>query len=66
MHTIKISLLKNIYEDIKLNNYITEIELSKKYHVCERTIRRYIKILKNKKLVVLMGTGRKRKWIVRK
>ena len=46
MHTIKISLLKNIYEDIKLNNYITEIELSKKYHVCERTSRKRIWIVK--------------------
>ena len=36
-----------IYNEIKLNPKITQKELSKKYSVSERTIRRYCKILKD-------------------
>ncbi len=64
MKVIDEILLKDILWEIKNNNQVTEIYLANKYLCSERTIRRYIKILKNKNLVKIEGYGRKRKWIV--
>lgn len=66
MKQIDKELLKNIYKDIKSNNRVTEIELSDKYLVSERTIRRYIKMLKDKGKVQLIGYGKIRYWLVLK
>ncbi len=66
MKTINEKLLNCFFEEIKLNNYVTEEYLKEKYLVCERTVRRYIKILKIKGIIKLEGYGIKRKWIVLK
>ena len=55
-------LYQNILEEIKNNSKITEEELAKKYLVSERTIRRYIKELKEKKKIILKNVGKKREW----
>ena len=66
MKKIDENLLDNIYKDIVNNFEITEVFLAKKYYCSERTIRRYIKILKDQKYITIEGTGRKRKWIILK
>ena len=54
----------SILNDIKNNPYITEKELAIKYHCHERTIRRYIKKLKDKKIIKIDNYGIKKKWII--
>ena len=66
MKIINKELLHDIYEEIINNNEVTEIFLAEKYYCSERTIRRYIKILKDNKYITIEGTGRKRKWIILK
>ena len=64
MKKIKNGILNGILDDIRKNNYITEKELSNKYEVSERTIRRYIKILKNENKLKSKSKGLKHKWII--
>ena len=52
MKLVKKELAKTIYNEIKINSKISQKQLSIKYNVCERTIRRYIKILKENNIVV--------------
>ncbi len=66
MLSINETLLNNIIEEMEKNNQITEIYLASKYFYSERTIRRYINILKKKKKIILIGTGKKRCWKVYK
>ena len=58
-------LLVSIFKDIKNNPYITEKELGNKYNYHERTIRRYIRILKNDNLLDRNNTGIRKKWIIK-
>lgn len=51
-----------ILQEIKTNPLVTEISLANKYDVSERTIRRYIKDLKDKNKIVLIIKGKKRNW----
>ena len=62
MRTLNNKMLNNIYKDIKKNFIVNEIYLANKYLCSERTIRRYIKILKDNKLIKLEGSGTKRIW----
>ena len=66
MKLIDKELLQKIYWEIANNDNITEVLLAEKYYCSERTIRRYIKLLKENKYIVMKGTGRKRKWIILK
>ena len=59
------NLLDNIWHDLQ-NYKITERELANKYGCTERTIRRYIKILKNQNMIKLEGKGTKSKWVILK
>lgn len=65
MQSINIDLLNYIMEEIKDNKKITEVYLANKYGYSERTIRRYIKILKDQKKIKLK-TGKNREWILYK
>ena len=66
MKLIDKDLLQKIYKEIANSNDVTERLLAGKYYCSERTIRRYIKILKDNKYIDMAGTGRKRKWIILK
>lgn len=55
-------LLKNIYNDLKLDSKVSQIVLARKYNVSERTIRRYYKILKDNNFIIQYNTGRKTEW----
>ena len=57
-------LLDNIVKDIKENGKITERELANKYYYDVRTIRRYIKLLKDNKIIRLNARGKNRHWII--
>ncbi len=59
-------LLKNIYNEIKLNPKISQKELARKYNVNERTIRRYYKILKDSGYIIKQSSGKKTKWFILK
>ena len=63
MKTLKYELLLSIIEDIVNNNSITERVLANKYEVSERTIRRYIKILKDANIIEIKDS-KKRKWLI--
>lgn len=58
-------LLELVYNEIKNNTNITEREISEKTFYNERTIRRYVKKLKEKGLIESVNTGRKHYWIVK-
>ena len=66
MKLIDKDLLQKIYLEIANNDNTTEVLLAEKYYCSERTIRRYIKILKDNKYITMVGTGTKRKWIILK
>ena len=66
MKLIDKDLLQKIYREIINNDDVTERGLAEKYYCSERTIRRYIKILKDHKYIAIEGTGTKRKWIILK
>ena len=55
-------LFKMILKEIKKDDQITEGYLAKKFQVSERTIRRYMCILKDEGKIELTGRGIKRKW----
>ena len=55
-------LLKKIYNELKLNPKISQKELARKYNVCERTIRRYYKILKDDGFIIQYSSGRSTEW----
>ena len=57
--------LNNILEDIKNNPFITQEKLASIYFCHERTIRRYIKILKDNNVLELDSNGRNKKWIIK-
>lgn len=56
------SMYEKILQEIKENPKTTEIYLANKYGVSERTIRRYIKDLKDRKKIVLLINGKNRCW----
>lgn len=58
-------LLELVYEEIKNNSRITEREISEKTFYNERTIRRYVKRLKEKGLIKSINTGRQHYWILK-
>ncbi len=60
------NLLTSIYKELKNNQSVTENYLMNKYECSERTIRRYIKILKDNKYIELIGYGRNRRWNILK
>lgn len=62
MKIISDSLLYSIYNELKINNKVTEKILAIKFSVSERTIRRYIKLLKDKNYIMLINYGKKKKW----
>lgn len=53
-----------ILNKIKQNNKVTEVYLAQKYEVHERTIRRYIKDLKDNNIIKLSIEGKNRQWII--
>ncbi len=64
MRRLKQDFFKLIIKEMKENNTVTEISLAAKFKVSERTIRRYIKILKDEGKISLDGYGEKRIWKV--
>ena len=66
MKIVNNDLLKNIYNELKLDPKVSQIELAKKYDVNERTIRRYYKFLKDNGYIVQQSSGRKTIWHILK
>ena len=64
MNIVNKGLLKKIYNELKLDSKVSQIELARKYNVSERTIRRYYKILKDNGCVKYIINGKDRKWKV--
>ncbi len=64
MKEIKYDLLLDILMDINNNPKITQTMLKKKYKLSERTIRRYMKVLKDNHVIKLINLGKKREWII--
>lgn len=64
MKKLNYKIFYYIIKEMMNNNAITENALAKNLEVSERTIRRYIKILKDRKVIFLEGYGEKRIWIV--
>ena len=62
MNIVNKGLLKKIYNELKLDSKVSQIELARKYNVSERTIRRYYKILKDNGYIVQQSSGRKTIW----
>ena len=62
MQRVNSEILKVIIKEIQSNNKITEKELSTKYYYSERTIRRYVKILKDAGIIKMSNSGKKRSW----
>ena len=60
------ALLKYIYEEIVDNPKITEKYLASKYSITERTVRRYIKVLKDRDYIFVKSSGIKKQWIATK
>ena len=65
MRTLNEKLLKKILKEIKKDNFITERDLAEELNKSERTIRRYIKVLKVEGKVKLIGGGCTKKWQVK-
>ena len=59
-------LLKLIYEEIIDDEKVTEFYLARKYNVTERTIRRYIKVLKDRGILTIEDSGIFKRWIIKK
>ena len=59
-------LLNNIYKEIKLDSKISQKELAKKYNVCERTIRRYCKKLKDSGYIKYVIDSKNSRWYILK
>lgn len=64
MRSINKELLEVILEEIKDNPKVTELYLANKYLITERTVRRYIRMLKNRNIIMLEGTGNGKKWFI--
>ncbi len=64
MKKLNYQIFYYIIKEMMNNNVITENALATNLEVSERTIRRYIKILKDRKVIFLEGYGEKRIWIV--
>ena len=64
MKKLNFKIFYYIIKEMRNNNVITENALAENLNVSERTIRRYIKILKDKEIIFLEGYGEKRIWIV--
>ena len=62
MKKIRKDLINSIYVELKANDKVTEKELSQVFCVSERTIRRYIKSLKDKNYIELINHGKKKQW----
>ena len=66
MKVLNKELFKTIYNEIKINSKISQKQLSTKYNVCERTIRRYIKILKDNGYIKYIVNGKDKRWYILK
>lgn len=55
-----------IINNLLKNPRITEKELAQKYLISERTIRRYLKVLKDKNIIEYYKNGKTRYWITKK
>lgn len=64
MNIRKEELLKKILMELQENSKMTEKEIAQKFYYSERTIRRYFKILKDRKIIVLITTRKNREWKV--
>ena len=58
----KSNLKELILEDIKKNPKITEEKIAEKYNYSDRTVRRYIRELREKNIIKSYGNGRKHYW----
>ena len=66
MNIVNKRLLEKIYNELKLNPKVSQIELARKYNASERTIRRYYKILKDNGYIIQQSSGRKTVWHILK
>ena len=62
MNRVNDELLRLIIQEIMINSQITERQIAKKYFYSERSIRRYMKILKDNEMIKLVRCGKKRYW----
>ena len=62
----KEKILNLILGEIEKNPFVTEKEIGNKYYYHERTIRRYIRVLKDRKILNIEKSGVKKKWIILK
>ena len=65
MKETKISI-QIIYNEIKLNPKVSQKEVAKKYGVCERTIRRDCKVLKDSGYIKYIISGKDSRWYILK
>jgi DeoR/GlpR family transcriptional regulator of sugar metabolism len=61
----KKEILNLIIKEIVDNKYITQRELANKYYYTERTIRRYMKYLKDRNIIKLERNGNERYWLIK-
>ena len=59
-------LLNNIYNEIKTNPKVSQKKLAMKYSVCERTIRRYCKKLKDNGYIKYVIDSKNSRWYILK
>lgn len=62
MNRVNDELLRLIIKEIMFNPQVTEQQIAKKYFYSERSIRRYMKILKDKEMIKFVRCGKKRYW----
>ena len=55
-------MYKLIIKEIEINPSVTQKNLAIKYDLNERTIRRYLKDLKDREIIVLENSGINKKW----
>ena len=58
------NLYDKILMEIKNNSCVTEKMISEKYYISERTVRRYIKDLKELNKIKLINSGKSKKWVI--
>ncbi len=62
MKKINYKFLRDILVEIMNNSQVSEKKLAEKFGYSERTVRRYIKILKDENIIRLEKTGKIKSW----
>lgn len=62
MKKVNYKFLRDILLEIMNNSQVSEKKLAEKFGYSERTVRRYIKILKDENIIRLEKTGKIKNW----